>query len=215
MGVLSVRGCEWVACDRSRGVLPPLPANSAPLGCAEQGRSSSPPRLPSGDALHPAVAAPDGVSHVPWCFCWALGRVGTLLLLPLQPQSFWVLSVGFFPLVLQALGRGEKDLGPLPLPGLGGEAGESVEASRWHAGCWVEDGAEHTSSGRRAHTTRITPANPVTDLTYIWGKGGGMSVAADGVLKSLGSRRLWFCWPLALMRERMGCLLAMEQPSSA
>lgn len=36
----------------------------------------------------------------------------------------------------------------------------------------------------------ITLANPVSDLTYIWGKGGGMSVAADGLLKSLGSGRL-------------------------
>lgn len=35
-----------------------------------------------------------------------LGRVGTLLLLPLQPGSFWVLGAGFFPLVFQALGGG-------------------------------------------------------------------------------------------------------------
>lgn len=42
-----------------------------------------------------------------------------------------------------------------------------------------------------------------------------MSVAADGVLKSLGSGSLRSCWPLALMRERMGCLLAAEQPDSA
>lgn len=53
--------------------------------------------------------------------------------------------------------------------------------SCWHAGCWGEHGAECTSSGRHAHTTRITQANPVTDLTYIWGKGGGTSAAADGV----------------------------------
>lgn len=196
--MLSVRGCEWVVCDHGRGVLPPLPMNSAPPGCAERGGSSSPSRLLSGEVLHPLVTADVGVSHVPRCLCQALGRVGTLLLPPLQPGSFWVLGAGFFPLVLQALGRGEKDLGPLPFPGLGGESGESMETSRWHTGCWVEDGAECTSSGRCAHTTRITPANPVTDLTYIWGKGGSTSVAADGVLKSLGSGRLWFCRPLAL-----------------
>lgn len=69
-GVLSVRGCEWVACDRGRGVLPPLPANSVPPGYAEWGGSSSPPCLPS-KVLHPVVAADVGVSHVPWCLCWA------------------------------------------------------------------------------------------------------------------------------------------------
>lgn len=92
-GVLSVRGCEWVVCDRGRSVLPPLPANLAPPGYAEQGGSSSHPRLPSGEALHPAVPADVGVSFVPWCLYQALHRVGTLLLPPLQPGSFWVLGV--------------------------------------------------------------------------------------------------------------------------
>lgn len=32
MGVLSARGWEWVVCDHGRGVLPPLPVNSAPPG---------------------------------------------------------------------------------------------------------------------------------------------------------------------------------------
>jgi len=44
--VLSARGWEWVVCDRGRGVLPPLPASSAPPACAEQGGSSSPPPPP-------------------------------------------------------------------------------------------------------------------------------------------------------------------------
>lgn len=65
--------------------------------------------------------------------------------------------------------------------------------SRWHTGCWGEDGPEHTSSGRCAHTARIALANPVTDLTYIWGTGGSTSVAADGVVKRLGLARLCFC----------------------
>jgi len=124
-------------------------------------------------------------------------------------------GAGLFPLVFQALGKGEEDLGPLPVPGLGGEARESVEASRWHAGCWGEDEAERTSGGRCAHTAGIAPANPVTDLTYIWGKGGGTSVAADGDLESLGLATLRFCRPLALRRERTGCPLAAEQPGSA
>lgn len=112
-------------------------------------------------------------------------------------------------------GGGEKDLGPFHLLGLGGEARESMEASHWHSGCWGEDRAERAFSGRHAHTSRNTPANPVTDLTYIWGKGGGMSVATDGVLKSLGLGRLQFCRPLALVRERMDCPLAVDLPGSA
>lgn len=90
-----------------------------------------------------------------------------------------------------------------------------MEASHWHSGCWGEDRAERAFSGRHAHTSRNTPANPVTDLTYIWGKGGGMSVATDGVLKSLGLGRLQFCRPLALVRERMDCPLAVDLPGSA
>lgn len=39
-----------------------------------------------------------------------------------------------------------------------------------------------------------------------------MSVATDGVLKSLGSGRLRFCRPLALVRERMDCPLAVDLP---
>lgn len=88
---------------------------------------------------------------------------------------------------------GGEDLRPLPLLGFGAEARQSTEVSCWHAGCWGEDRAERSSSGRHAHTTRITPANPVADLTYIWGRGGSKSAAADGDLKSLGSRRLQFC----------------------
>lgn len=194
MGVLSARGWQWEACDRGRGVLPRL------LGAAR--RRQGAPHPP----LHPVLPAGVAVSHGPWCLCWALGRAGTLLLL--SPAAFWVLGAAFFPLVFQALGRGEKDLGPLPLHGLRERLGRSGGEL---LACWGEDGAEHTSSESRAHTTRITPANPVTDLTYIWGRGGDMSAAADGVLKSLGSGRLRSCWPLALVRERMGCLLA-EQP---
>lgn len=117
----------------------------------------------------------------------------------------------FLPTCFPCTGEGREGSGASSSPWAQGKAGENMEVSCWHAGCWGEDGAEHTSSESRAHTTRITPANPVTDLTYIWGRGGDMSAAADGVLKSLGSGRLRSCWPLALMRERMGCPLA-EQP---
>lgn len=43
MGVLSARGWEWVACDHGRGVLPPLPVNSAPPGVwSREGAPCSP-----------------------------------------------------------------------------------------------------------------------------------------------------------------------------
>lgn len=146
MGVLSVRGCEWVVCDHGRGVLPPLPANSAPPGCAEPGGSSSPPppRRPSGEALHPAVAADIGVSHVPWCLCQALGRVGDTL--AASPAAWELLGAWcwFLPSCFPGTGEGggrilglflSLDLGERPgrvwrravgMLGVGERTGQSV-----------------------------------------------------------------------------------------
>lgn len=211
-GALSARGREWVARDRGGGVLASTASTRLRRAC-ERGGSSSPP----GSAAEKHLALPrppmSGCPASPGV-CWgAVCRVGMLLRGPAAGRG--LRGAGFFPLVLQPLGRGEEDLGRFPLPGAGGEAGENVDASCRRGGCWGEDGAERLSSGSRAHGAGTPPANPVADLTYIWGQGGGSSAAADGAVKSPGSGWLPFRRPLAPVRERTGLPLAARQPSSS
>lgn len=183
MGVLAARGCEWVVCDRSEGVLASSASELSSTKVCKAGRELL---SPAGKHLAMQHLLMLGCPTSPG-LCQVLDRVGILLLS--LPEGWEPLGAWYQFLLSCFADGGEGRISP----GLGGEAGESMSGSQWHAECSGEAGGKPASSGSLPHITPIAPANPVTDLTYIWGQGGGTSVAADGVAKSLGSSRLLLC----------------------
>lgn len=84
----------------------------------------------------------------------------------------------------------------------------------WHAECRGEHGRPSLQWEMCSHHW-ITLANPVSDLTYIMGQGRWHVYGSRWSLKEPGLGEASSCWPLAILKERMGHLSAAEQPGSA